>query len=203
MDAKVARGTLEEVLHPLMSQQPLDLQCMEGLRAGDPRALRELYDRYSSLLYSVALRILGNGTDAEDAVQRCWVQAWQTAASYEPGRGPVAAWLLTMLRSRALDLSRSIASRRRAEDAAEAEPAPDPPLDPSDSAERRTLREKIADAMESLTEDQRRVLQIAYFEGLSQSEVAVRIGAPLGTVKSWTRQGLERLREQLPKQEWV
>jgi len=185
-----------------MSQQPLDLECMERLRAGDPRALRELYDRYSSLLYAVALRILGNATDAEDAVQRCWVQAWQTAASYEPRRGPVAAWLLTMVRSRALDLARSLSSRRRVEDALEAE-APDPPLDPSDTAERRALRESIAQAMTSLTEDQRRVLEIAYFEGLSQSEVATRLGAPLGTVKSWTRQGLGRLRELLPKQEWV
>jgi RNA polymerase sigma-70 factor (ECF subfamily) len=185
-----------------MSQQPLDLECMERLRAGDPRALRELYDRYGSLLYSVALRILGNGTDAEDAAQRCWVQAWQTAASYEPKRGPVAAWLLTMVRSRALDLSRSITSRRRAEDAVETEPL-DPPLDPSDTAQRRTLREQIERALASLNDDQRRVLEIAYFEGLSQSEVATRIGAPLGTVKSWTRQGLERLRELLPKQEWV
>lgn len=185
-----------------MSQQPLDLQSMERLRAGDPRALRELYDRYASLLYSVALRILGNGTDAEDAVQRCWVQAWQTAASYEPRRGPVVAWLLTMARSRALDLARSTASRRRAEDAVEAE-SQDPPLDPSDTAARRTLREKITNAMSSLSDDQRKVLEIAYFEGLSQSEVATRLGAPLGTVKSWTRQGLERLREQLPKEEWV
>jgi len=185
-----------------MSQQPLDLASLERLRAGDPRALRELYDRYGSLLYSVALRILGNGTDAEDAVQRCWVQAWQTAGSYEPRRGPVVAWLLTMVRSRALDLARSTASRRRAEDAVEAESL-DPPLDPSDTAERRTLRDKITNAMSSLSDDQRRVLEIAYFEGLSQSEVATRIGAPLGTVKSWTKQGLERLRELLPKQEWV
>src|SRR5262249_34580836 len=101
-----------------------------------------------------------------------------------------------------LDLARSTASRRRAEDAVEADP-PDPPFDPSDSAERRTLREKITQAMSGLSDDQRRVLEIAYFEGLSQSEVATRIGAPLGTVKSWTRQGLERLRETLPKQEWV
>jgi RNA polymerase sigma-70 factor, ECF subfamily len=185
-----------------MSQQPLDLASWERLKAGDPRGLRELYDRYGSLLYSVALRILGNGTDAEDAVQRCWVQAWQTAGSYDPRRGPLVAWLLTMVRSRALDLARSTASRRRAEDAVEAESL-DPPLDPSDTAERRTLREKITNAMSSLTEDQRRVLEIAYFEGLSQSEVATKIGAPLGTVKSWTKQGLERLRELLPKQEWV
>jgi RNA polymerase sigma-70 factor, ECF subfamily len=186
-----------------MSQQPLDLECMERLRSGDPRALRELYDRYTSLLYPVALRIVGNPTDAEDAVQRCWVQAWQTAASYDPQRGPVAAWLLTMVRSRALDLARSTGSRRRAEDAAEQEPPSAPPDDPADSAERRALRESITQAMRQLSTDQRQVLEIAYFEGLSQSEVATRLGAPLGTVKSWTRQGLERLRELLPKQEWV
>ena len=185
-----------------MSQQPLDLECMERLKSGDPRALRELYDRYTSLLYPVALRVVGNQTDAEDAVQRCWVQAWQTAASYDPQRGPVAAWLLTMVRSRALDLARSTVSRRRAEDAAEQEPQDSPP-DPSDSAERHALRESIARAMRELSTDQRQVLEIAYFEGLSQSEVATRLGAPLGTVKSWTRQGLERLRELLPKQEWV
>ena len=123
-------------------------------------------------------------------------------AATVPRRGPVVAWLLTMVRSRALDLARSTASRRRAEDAVEAE-SPDPPPDPSDSAERRTLREKITQAMSDLSDDQRRVLEIAYFEGLSQSEVATRIGAPLGTVKSWTRQGLERLREILPQQEWM
>jgi len=186
-----------------MSQQPLDLECMERLKSGDPRALRELYDRYTSLLYPVALRIVGNPTDAEDAVQRSWVQAWQTAASYDPRRGPVAAWLLTMVRSRALDLARSTVSRRRAEDAAEQEPPNAPPDDPAGSAERTALRENITRALRELSADQRQVLEIAYFEGLSQSEVATRLGAPLGTVKSWTRQGLEKLRELLPKQEWV
>lgn|SRR5262245_39297301 len=185
-----------------MSQQPLDLQCMERLKTGDARALRELYDRYSSLLYPVALRILGNKTDAEDAMQRCWVQVWGSASSYDPKRGPVAAWLLTMIRSRALDLVRSIASRRRAEDAVEAEP-PDSFLDPTDTAERRSLRERITHAMGSLTPEQRRVLEIAYFDGLSQSEISAHVGAPLGTVKSWTRQGLSRLRELLSNEEWV
>ena len=185
-----------------MIQQPLDLDCWERVRSGDARALRELYDRYSPLVYPVALRILGNPTDAEDAVQRCWVQVWETAASYDPRRGPVAAWLVTLVRSRALDLVRSRASRRRAEDTVEGEPQ-DSPLDPSETAERRNLRERIGQALETLSAEQRQVLEIAYFEGLSQSEIATRLGAPLGTVKSWTRQGLLRLRELLPKQEWV
>jgi len=187
-----------------MTQQPLDLDCMERIRSGDARALRELYDRYVGLLYPVALRILGNPTDAEDAVQRCWVQVWQSAETYDARRGPVAAWLLTMVRSRALDLVRSLASRRRAEDAVEAEPLETPaPVDPSDSVEHRNLREKVRLAMESLTAEQRQVLEIAYFEGLTQSEIANRLGAPLGTVKSWTRQGLLRLRELLPREEWA
>ena len=185
-----------------MTQQPLDLDCMERIRSGDARALRELYDRYVGLLYPVAHRILGNPTDAEDAVQRSWVQVWQSAESYDARRGPVAAWLLTMVRSRALDLARSLASRRRAEDAVEAEPV-EAPLDPSDNAEQRNLRERIRSAMESLTAEQRQVLEIAYFEGLTQSEIAVRLNAPLGTVQSWTRQGLLRLREILPREEWA
>jgi RNA polymerase sigma-70 factor, ECF subfamily len=185
-----------------MSQQPLDLECMERLKTGDARALRELYDRYSGLLYPVALRILGNRMDAEDAMQRCWVQVWGSASSYDPKRGPVVAWLLTVIRSRSLDLVRSIGSRRRAEDAVETEPT-DFPLDPSASAERQSLHERITRAMGSLTQEQRGVLEIAYFDGLSQSEISAHVGAPLGTVKSWTRQGLQRLRELLANEEWV
>ena len=142
---------------PSMSQQTLDLDCWERLRSGDARALRELYDRYGTLLYSVAHRILGNASDAEDAVQRCWVQVWETAASYDPRRGPVAAWLLTVARSRSLDLVRSLASRRRAEDAVEAQPQDSSP-EPSDTAEQRILRERIRRALQTLSAEQRQVL---------------------------------------------
>lgn len=182
-----------------MSQQELDLQCMRRLAGRDEQALAELYDRYTPLLYPVALRIVRNPVDAEEALQRTWLQVWKGAAGYDPRRGSVAAWLVTVVRSRALDLYRSLASRRRAEGQVETElVARD---DPSAPAAQRQLSERVRSALATLPEQQRQVLEIAYFEGLSQTEVAERLKAPLGTVKSWTRQGLMRLRELLPQEE--
>jgi len=185
-----------------MSPQESDLQCLRRLSGGDQSALAELYDRYCPLLYPVALRILRSPADAEDAVQQAWMQVWRSAGSYDPRRGTVAAWLLTMARTRALDLYRSLAARRRAETAADPEPA-SPPPDPMADAVQVQLGQRVRQALESLTHQQRQALEVAYFEGLSQSEVAQRLGAPLGTVKSWTRQGLMRLKELLPEGEWV
>ncbi len=172
------------------------------MQAGDEKALAELYDRYTPLVYPVALRILRRAADAEEVVQQAWLQVWKGAAGYDAGRGTVAAWLLTVARSRALDLYRSLASRRRAEGQADPEPLT-PSEDPTASATQRQMSERVRKAMEGLTPQQRQALEIAYFEGLSQSEVAARMQTPLGTVKSWTRQGLIRLRELLPQEEWV
>lgn len=185
-----------------MSQQQRDLECMRRLEAGDQGALEELYDRYCSLLYPVALRILRSAPEAEDAVQQAWLQAWQNAASYNPRRGTVVAWLLTLARNRALDRYRSLSSRRRAETGVDPDP-PTPPADPTAQAAQGQLSERVRMALESLQPQQRQVLEIAYFQGLSQSEIAEQLSAPLGTVKSWTRQGLMRLRELLPKEEWA
>jgi RNA polymerase sigma-70 factor (ECF subfamily) len=185
-----------------MSEQEQDLRCIERLRLGDESALGELYDRYTPLLYPVALRILGNATDAEDALQHAWLQAWRGASSYDSSRGTVAGWLLTMARTRALDLHRSRGARLRAEEAPFA-PAPVAPPDPTLDAEHSGLRAQLARALDALEPAQRQVLEIAYFDGLSQSEIATRLGAPLGTVKSWTRQGLQKLRAQMPKEEWT
>ena len=185
-----------------MSTQERDLECIRGLGAGDSSALEELYDRFTPLLYPVALRILRSAQDAEDVVQQAWLQAWKSAASYDPRRGTVAAWLLTLTRSRALDRYRSLSSRRRAETQVDPEPTA-VPAEPSASAAHVQMSERVRQALDTLQPQQRQVLEIAYFEGLSQSEVAEKLGAPLGTVKSWTRQGLMRLRELLPKEEWV
>ena len=185
-----------------MSSQERDADCLRRMGAGDESALAELYDRYCPLLYPVALRILRRAADAEDAVQHAWLQAWKSAGSYDPRRGTVAAWLLTMTRTRALDLHRSLASRHRAETRDEAVAGAAPP-DPSSETAHRQLSARVRKALESLAPRQREVLEIAYFEGLSQSEVAARLGAPLGTVKSWMRQGLMRLKELLPREEWV
>jgi RNA polymerase sigma-70 factor, ECF subfamily len=114
----------------------------------------------------------------------------------------VAAWLLTLTRSRALDLNRSLSSRRRLESEVESNPTR-PQADPAADTAHGQLGERVRQALGSLPAQQRQVLEIAYFQGLSQSEITARLNAPLGTVKSWTRQGLMRLRELLPKEEWV
>jgi RNA polymerase sigma-70 factor, ECF subfamily len=186
-----------------LTDQERDLQCMRRIQSGDSVALAELYDHYTPLLYPVALRILRSATDAEDAVQDAWVQVWKRAAAYDARRGNVAAWLLTVVRTRALDRYRSLASRSRAESAAETETSIAQPVDPARDVLQIDTSERVRAALARLEPRQRRVLEIAYFEGLSQSEIAEKLDAPLGTVKSWTRQGLMRLRELLPQQEWV
>jgi RNA polymerase sigma-70 factor (ECF subfamily) len=172
------------------------------MQAGETRALAELYDRYTPLLYSVVLRILRSTAEAEDALQDAWLQVWRRSATYDPKRGTVGAWLMTVARTRALDRYRSVASRGKAESQANSE-LPIPAADPSASAAQVELMERVQNALAQLQPQQRRVLEIAYFEGLSQTEIAERLSAPLGTVKSWTRQGLMRLRELLPQEEWV
>lgn len=170
---------------------------MERLQAGDMRALAEIYDRHSGILYSVALRIVRRLPDAEEVLQDTWIHAWRRAASYDPSRGTVAAWLVAVARSRAIDSYRSAASRLRAETVVE----PDPPVEvdePVAHAARLQLHERVVSALATLSPQQRQVLELAYFGGLSQSEVSARLGAPLGTVKSWARQGLRRLRELVP-----
>jgi RNA polymerase sigma-70 factor (ECF subfamily) len=175
-----------------MSEQ--DLSCIARLRAGDHRGLEELYDRYAPMLHGLVLRIVGRASDAEEVLQEAWVQAWRQAESYDSSRGTVAAWLLTLARSRAIDRRRSLASRQRAERSAEIEPPP-PSHEPAAAAAHHRLREQVRAALAALAPQQRQVLELAYFGGLSQSEIASRLGAPLGTVKSWTRQALRRLRE--------
>ncbi|HTM57758.1 MAG TPA: sigma-70 family RNA polymerase sigma factor [Candidatus Udaeobacter sp.] len=185
-----------------MKGQTDDLRCLLRLEAGDAQALAELYDRYTPLLYPVARRILRSTADAEDALQDVWLQVWKRSATYDPRRGSVAAWLLTVTRSRALDRYRSLASRRNAE--SKVDPTESvPPANPSAVAASAQVGERVRSALSTLQPQQRQVLEIAYFEGLSQSEIAERLSAPLGTVKSWTRQGLTRLKELLPREEWA
>ncbi len=181
-------------MSPAIHDPSRDRECIERLRAGDARALAELLDRHGDLLYSLALRITGRSADAEDVVQEAWVQAWRSAGSFDAARGTVGAWLVTLVRSRAIDRIRSRASRDRAETASGAEPAA-PADDASVEAGQRMLSARVRAALERLAPPQRQALELAYFGGLSQTEVSERLAAPLGTVKSWTRQGLLRLRE--------
>ncbi|HEY2955849.1 MAG TPA: sigma-70 family RNA polymerase sigma factor [Candidatus Eisenbacteria bacterium] len=184
-----------------MTDQELDRRCMDRLRAGDPKALEELYDRHTPLLYGMVLRIVGRAPDAEEVLQDAWIKVWRSAETWDPERGSVVAWLLTLARSRAIDRLRSAASRSRAEGASGGEETMAAAPEPAASAAHRELHERVVSALGELGSKQREVLELAYFAGLSQSEIASRVGAPLGTVKSWTRQGLMRLRALVPREE--
>ena len=192
-------GRFDQAMHT----QQAEIALLERVQAGDEQALAEMYDRFTPMLYPVALRILRRAADAEDAVQDAWMQVWKRSATYDPSRGAVAAWLLTVVRSRALDRYRSMASRSRAEGKVHPNEQMTPPADPAASAVTGQIGTRVRAALTQLEPQQRQVLEIAYFEGLSQSEIAERLKAPLGTVKSWTRQGLMRLRELVPQEGWA
>ena len=185
-----------------MNDQTRDRACVDRMRAGDARALEELYDRHNGLLYSVALRILRSPADAEEVLQESWLQIWRGAGSYSETRGTVGAWLVTVARSRAIDRLRSEGSRQRAEQTAGQDPHP-PTEDASANAAHRQMSERVGRALDKLGPQHRQVLELAYYGGLTQSEIADRLNAPLGTIKSWTRQALVRLSDLVPQEEWT
>lgn len=182
-----------------MSRPDPDLPLIRRVAEGDPDALEALYDRHTPLLYPVALRIVRIAADAEDVLQQSWIKAWDRAADYDPTRGTVIGWLLSIVRSRALDLYRSRATRRKAEGALEPSAVPDAP-DPSAGAEQVQRNQRVRLAMQRLDPHFRQVLESAYFDGLTQTQIAERLEAPLGTVKTWTRRGLMKLKELLPEE---
>ena len=161
----------------------------------DDTALAELYDRFGRVAYGVALRILRDEKLAEDAVQEGFLTAWRAADRFRPERAKASTWLLTLVHRRAVDLVRR-EDRRRAEPLPETvEPAP------SESAEEdawlRFERERVQAALRQLPDQQREALELAYYGGFSQSELAERLGQPVGTIKSRMFTGLARLRELL------
>ena len=167
-----------------------DVRLVARIAGGDSGALADLYDRYGGLMVGVALKILPERQAAEDLVHDVFMEAWRSAADYDPQRGTVQAWLLIRLRSRALDRRRSghYSKRSVLEDQVE-KPAfqeEDPILGP----DRRAVRAALA----ALPAEQRQVIELGYFEGLSSAEIAQEVGIPIGTVKSRVAAALGRLR---------
>jgi RNA polymerase sigma-70 factor, ECF subfamily len=175
-----------------------DRASLERIARGDHAAFAELYDRHARLVYSLALRILQERADAEDMVQEVFAQVWAQAARYDPSRGAVAAWILMLTRSRAIDRLRTRRSRPEAAAAADdAESVVD--LTAAQDMELLSAEQvtRLQRALAELPEAQRNALELAYYQGLTHAEVAARLGEPLGTVKTRIRQAVIKLRESL------
>jgi RNA polymerase sigma factor (sigma-70 family) len=176
------------------AREPSDEQVLEAVGHGDDDALGVLYDRFGRLAYRLAFRILRDRALAEDAVQEAFLAVWRSADAYKRERAKPSTWILTVVHRRAVDIVRREQSRR----GEPLEIAPEPTSDPAD--EDAVLRDRRAAVQAALTElpgEQRQALELAYYGGLTQSELAERLGVPLGTVKSRMFAGLGRLRELL------
>lgn len=171
-----------------------DLGLVAAMATGDRAALAELYERHAPQMLGLAFRILRSRRDAEDLLHDVFVEAWQKTRSYDAARGPVRAWLLLRLRSRAIDRARALATAR---EFAMAQAAEGPP--PAVAAEQSLAPDRLRarQALESLPKEQRAVIELAYFEGLSARDAAVRLGIPMGTVKSRLFAAMAKLRAEL------
>jgi RNA polymerase sigma-70 factor (ECF subfamily) len=173
-----------------------DLALLDRMRGGDEGALATFYDRWSDRVYSLALHLLREARDAEDIVEETFWQAWRNAGRFDAARGSVGTWLLTICRSRALDRIR--ARRRKQEDTLDADaPYESPEPDPAATMVANETGRIVRAALAELPDEQRQAVELAYFRGLSQSEIAEKTGQPLGTVKTRVRLAMAKLREKL------
>ena len=175
-----------------------DSDLARRLRAREPQAMADLYDRYGRLAYALILRVVRDAATAEDLVQETFLRVWNRVQSFDPERGALGPWILTVARNRAIDYLRSMDGRMSAS-ALELERLENPALFSSfeDSALALDRVRRLQGAFEKLSPNQRMVIELAYYEGLSQTEMADRMKQPLGTVKTWVRSALKVLRDEL------
>ena len=175
--------------HPLS-----DAELLLGMRAGHEAALEALYERYGGLVFTLALRIVGDAELAREVLQDTFLRSWDGRDTYDPERGRVPWWLMGITRNRAIDLLRSRSHQARLRE--RQEPSRDRRVSahPGDAV---ALRRDVTAALEALPAGQRHAIELAYYGGLTQAEIARELGEPLGTIKSRTRDALDRLRERL------
>jgi RNA polymerase sigma-70 factor (ECF subfamily) len=181
------------------SQVSPDAALVARLLERDVSAFEELYGRHSRIVFGLVVRILQQATTAEEVVQDTFLQLWRNAAQYDVSRGPFLPWLLTVARNRALDQLRlkSERQRRREERTEELPPVVSLPPDLEGKLDEKRQAARVRQLMNGLHRQQKRAIELAYFEGLSHSEIAAKMQEPLGTVKSWIRNGLLKLKEGL------
>lgn len=185
-------------MHPEPAQEN-DVELLKAIAARDEAALAQLYDRYRTILFGLLMRILNNREEAEDVLQEVFLQVWRKAADFDESRGRPFTWLVTLARSRGIDRLRTLASRERVAEAG-ARAVTEEISDAATDAFKSEQRGLVSDALAKLPDEQKRPIMLAYFDGLTQSEISTHLGAPLGTVKTRMRTGMIRLRELLAGQ---
>ena len=183
---------------PNRSDVPPEAALPQRLVQKDVRAFERLYDLHSRTVYSLVFRIVQQSSTAEELVQDIFLHLWRNAEQYDSAKGPFVPWLLTLARNRALDHLRLKSERqRRREELPETLPQVAVVPGYEEALDKKRRAERVRQLMLSLYPQQKRAIELAYFEGLSHSEIAVALKEPLGTVKSWIRNGLQRLKEGL------
>ena len=170
-----------------------DWELLVQLQQGDQAAMATLYDRYSKLVYSVALRVMRDPAAAEDVLQEIFMQVWRSPDSFVAAKGSLGGWLAVVARNRSIDVLR----RRRPTDSVDDLPLASP-FNLADEAERNHMMERARTAIDALPHEQRKTLEMAFFDGMTHSEIAESTGSPLGTVKTRIRSALMSLRKAFP-----
>ncbi|NJR39891.1 MAG: sigma-70 family RNA polymerase sigma factor [Leptolyngbyaceae cyanobacterium CSU_1_4] len=177
-----------------------DTKLIQTLQSGDLSALGILYRRYGEGVYRLALRILGNAHEAEDLTQEVFLTFYRTT-TYDVSRGSILVFLLTMTRSRAINRLKQVRSRQQLLERWQRNQSPHLPNPPMANAALKELSHYVSEALQELPEGQRQVLEMAYYDGLTQAEITEQLNLPLGTVKTRSRRGLLKLRQLL--KDWV
>ncbi len=183
--------------YPLLADE--DLISLAG--EGDAQAFAVLYDRHSRAAYSLAYRMMNGRQAAEDLAQDAFLKVWRAATSYRADRGGVRTWILSIVHNQGIDQLRSHASRRRTQDKVEASAARSQPSEAFAETWRNSQREQVREALNTLPQEQLKILELAYFSGYTHMEIAENLDVPLGTVKGRMRLGLKKLQDHFEARE--
>lgn len=197
MKTKNPVPVLAEPAAPARPDQSQERLLLRRIANGDRVSFQELHQRFAGLIFATAHHVLRDHQDTEDVTQEVFLNIWKKAALYHEGKGEPLTWVSSLARNRAIDRLRAKERRAKLRDAVQADPASVAPAEIRDASELASLRERgqiVRSAVMQLNAEQRQVIEMAYFAGLSQSQIAQKIDAPLGTVKARMRRGLGKLR---------